>query len=625
MSPPLHWFLEEMVRRKVRKALTIYLGAALPAIGIANLLESRYAVPQVWFDRLLVLLIFGLLLTGAVSWFRGKGGEQRLGKRELAIYAVLLVAAATTVVLLPSGNPPRRPTRTPVDKSIAVLPFKNFSDEKDDVYFSDGIMEDILTNLSRIGDLRVISRTTMMRYRESSKSLRDIGEELNVGAVLEGSVRRAGGRVRIVGQLIDARTDEHLWAETYDRELRDIFEIQSDVARRIANALQAVLSPREDERLGRAPTANVEAYTLYLRGREHYSRYTREDNESAIAFFLEALSLDSLYAPAYAGLGDAYSQRVQRYGYTMDWLDSSLARSRRALELDEGLAEAHKSLALAYDNNGWIARAREEYEKAISLDPNSVTATRNLGLLEYRTGHFARALRMARQSILLAPDQVMGYVQAGMALQAVGEDSAALVQYRRARSLEPRHPVPLLGRGWLSLAAGDRAGARRAVDTLLELAPGFPPGLELSMCVDMADGEFGSALRAYEAWGSPTSSRGGFVLRMAGRKRESQRLLEESVARGKRFVASGDEGPTPLFEAASALALLGRREEALSYFRKALDAGWRDARWAKQDPLLSALRNDAAFLTILEEAGRQVELERRAIREGSDGAGGRLF
>ena len=198
MSPPLHWFLEEMVRRKVRKALTIYLGAALPAIGIANLLESRYAVPQVWFDRLLVLLIFGLLLTGAVSWFRGKGGEQRLGKRELAIYAVLLVAAATTVVLLPSGNHPRRPTRTPVDKSIAVLPFKNFSDEKDDVYFSDGIMEDILTNLSRIGDLRVISRTTMMRYRESSKSLRDIGEELNVGAVLEGSVRRAGGRVRIV-------------------------------------------------------------------------------------------------------------------------------------------------------------------------------------------------------------------------------------------------------------------------------------------------------------------------------------------------------------------------------------------------------------------------------------------
>jgi tetratricopeptide (TPR) repeat protein len=232
---------------------------------------------------------------------------------------------------------------------------------------------------------------------------------------------------------------------------------------------------------------------------------------------------------------------------------------------------------------------------------------------------------MARQSILLAPDQVMGYVQAGMALQAVGEDSAALAQYQRARGLEPRHPVPLLGRGWLSLAAGDRAGARRAVDTLLALAPGFPPGLELSMCVDMADGEFASALRAYEAWGSPTSSRGGFMLGVAGRKRESQRLLEEVVARGERFVSSGDEGPTPLFEAASALVLLGKREEALGYFRKALDAGWRDARWARQDPLLSVLRNDAAFLSILEEADRQVGLERRAIREGSDGAGGRLF
>jgi TolB-like protein/Tfp pilus assembly protein PilF len=621
MTPSSQWFLEETAKRKVRKALAIYFGAALPAIGIANLLESRYAIPQVWFDRFLVLLLFGFLLTGAVAWFRGKEGSQRLRKSELAVYAALLASAVTAAALLPSGDHPRRPSRDAADRSIAVLPFKNFSDEKGDAYFSDGIMEDILTNLSRIGDLRVISRTTMMRYRGSTKSIQEIGRELDVGALLEGSVRRAGGRIRIVGQLINARTDEHLWAETYDRDLRDIFEIQSDVARRIASALHAVLSPSEHERLAKAPTSSIEAYNLYLRGREHYSRYTREDNESAIAFFLEALTLDPLYAPAYAGLGDAYSQRVQRYGYTMDWLDSALARSRRALELDDGLAEAHKSLALAYDNSGWIARAREEYGKSISLDPNSVTAIRNLGLLEYRTGHFARALQMAKQSILLAPDQVMGYVQAGMALQAAGEDSAATSFYGRARSLEPRHPIPLLGRGWLSLAAGDRAEARKTADTLLQLVPGFPPGLELSVCVDMAGGNFRSALRSYEEWDSPPNSRGGFLLKAVGRAGESQRVLEETVARGRRFVAAGDESATPHFEAASALALLGKRAEALETFRKALDAGWRDVRWARQDPLLSALRNDAAFLRILEEAGTQVESERRAIRAGETGAG----
>jgi TolB-like protein/Tfp pilus assembly protein PilF len=619
MSLSFHSLAQELVRRRVRRALAIYLGAALPAVGIANLLESRYATPPIWFDRFLILLAAGFLLTGTVAWFHGGRGGQRLRPRELIVYALLLLAGIAGVLVLPSDRKPARTSRSTPDKSVAVLPFKNFSEGKDDEYFSNGIMDDILTNLSRIGDLRVISRTTMMRYRESTKSLQEIGRELNVGAVLEGSVRRAGDRVRIVGQLIDARTDEHLWAETYDRDLRDIFEIQSDVARRIASALQAVLSPRERDRLGKVPTSNIEAYALYLRGREHYSRYTREENESAIALFLDALSLDSLYAPAYAGLGDAYSQRVQRYGYTTDWLDSSLAKSRRALELDDGLADAHKSLALAYDNNGWIHRAREEYDRAISLDPNFVTAIRNVGLLEYRTGHIAQALAMGQRAILLAPDNVMGYVQAGMALQAVGEDSAAQALYEKARSLDPRHPVPLLGMGWLFLAAGNGGRARQTADTLMLLAPRFGPGLDLSVCINMAAGDFRTALRLYEEEGLPTSSRGGFLLKAAGRRAESQRMLQETVARTGRFVESGDESATPRFEAASALALLGKQKDALDWFRNAVDAGWREVRWGRQDPLLAILRGDAVFEQLLDEASRRLESEREAIRKGEDG------
>jgi TolB-like protein/Tfp pilus assembly protein PilF len=621
MDSSPHSFFSELVRRKVRKALGIYLGAALPTIGIANLLESRYAVPPVWFDRFLILLAAGFLFTGVVAWFHGGRGSQRLRPRELALYGFIALVGIAGAVFVPSNRQPFRTSRAATDKSVAVLPFKNFSDGKEDEYFSDGIMEDILTNLSRLGDLRVISRTTMMRYKETMKSLQEIGRELNVGAILEGSVRRAGERVRIVGQLIDARTDEHLWAETYDRDLKDIFAIQSDVARRIAASLRVVLSPHENDKLGKAPTGNVEAYALYLRGRDHYNRYSQEDNEAAISFFQKALALDSAFALAFAGLGDAYSQRVQRYGFTMNWLDSSLAMSRRALELDDGLAEAHKSLALAYDNNGWINRAREEYEKAITLNPNSVTALRNIGLLNYRTGSFADALAAAKRSILLAPDNVMGYVQTAMALAAAGEDSVALEWYRRARTLDPRHPVPLLGMGWLYLAAGENDRARNAADTLLHLAPGFGPGLELSICISMASGELRSALRVYTDAGSPLNSRGAYLLNAAGRKSESRHVLQETLAKTDRFVNAGDESPTPRFEAATALELMGRREEALAWFRKALDAGWREVRWARQDPLLASVRDDSAFQQLLEEMSKRVESERQAIRAGETGSG----
>ncbi len=622
MSPSLHWFLKEMVRRKVRKALAIYFGALLPTIGIANLLESRYALSPVWFDRLLILISAGFVLTATAAWFHGASGTQRFRTRELAIYALLALAGAAGMIALPQDHHTSRPPRTAVDKSIAVLPFKNFSDEKEDAYFSDGIMEDILSNLSRIGDLRVISRTTMMRYKESTKSLREIGQELNVGAVLEGSVRRAGDMVRIVGQLIDARTDEHLWAGTYDRNLKDIFAIQSDVARRIAASLQVILSSSESDRIDRAPTGNVEAYALYLRGRDHYNRYSQEDNEAAIALFQRAIGLDSTFALAYAGLGDAYSQRVHRFQYTTDWLDSSLAMSFRALALDHNLAEAHKSLALAYDDKGWIARAREEYAETITLNPNFVTAIRNLGLLDYRAGRFADALARAKKSIQLAPDNVMGYVQAAMAIAAVGEDSMALQWYQRARTLDPGHPVPLVGIGWLYLAAGENARARNTADTVLQLAPGFWPGLELSLCVSMASGDVRSALRAYEEAGAPMDARGGFLLRSSGRREEARRVLEETIARAGRFVDAGDEGSLTRFQAAAALELLGKRTEAVDWFRMAVAAGWREARWARRDPLLASLRTDPVFMDLLEEAEGRVESERRVIlKEEGENAG----
>ena len=231
-------------------------------------------------------------------------------------------------------------------KSIAVLPFDNLSPDPENEYFSLGITEDIITQLSKIPDLRVTSRTSAMRYQDSEKSVREIARELQVASILAGSVRRVGNQVRITAQLIDSKTDEHLWAETYDREIEDIFAIQSDVAEQIASSLKVELSPEDRARIERKPTESLTAYDYYLKGRDHYYSYSRENNEQAIEFFNEALEVDPDYALAHGGLADAYAQRWLWYGFSEEWLDSAIEESNKAVALDPDLAETYEAEGL---------------------------------------------------------------------------------------------------------------------------------------------------------------------------------------------------------------------------------------------------------------------------------------
>ena len=242
---------------------------------------------MILFDCVLSVILCGIPPAIIYAWHHNLEGKQKIQKKEIILYSISLLIAVVIIVWITGLGGVRL---LPSDaKTIAVLPFKNLSDNKEDEYFSDGIMEDILTQLSKISDLRVISRTSMMQYKNTKKNLRQIGEELNVATILEGSVRRAGGRVRIVGQLINARKDEHIWAETYDRELKDVFAIQTEVAKNIAASLQAILSPKELEQIENKSTANLDAYTFYLRGRDYFYRYTKQDNEKAIELFRNAL------------------------------------------------------------------------------------------------------------------------------------------------------------------------------------------------------------------------------------------------------------------------------------------------------------------------------------------------
>jgi len=267
-------------------------------------------------------------------------------------------------------------TSEPGDKSIAVLPFTNLSNDPDQEYFSDGIVEAILNHLFKVGDLKVISSTSTKRYKNTELSLREIAKELGVSSILEGSVQKIGNNVRITAQLIDAKTDVHLWSEIYDKNISDIFSIQSEVAQNVARELKATLTAEEKEQIGKNQTINPEAYNLYLQGRFFWNKRTKDGLNKSVKYFEKAITTDPDYALAYAGLADAYF--IQAYWGWIPWIEGaaeSKESALRALDIDKNLAEAHTVLGALLNYKEWKwEEARKELKLAIELNPNFVTA-----------------------------------------------------------------------------------------------------------------------------------------------------------------------------------------------------------------------------------------------------------
>jgi TolB-like protein len=336
-------------------------------------------------------------------------------------------------------------------KSIAVLPFDNLSADAENAFFADGIHEDVLTQLSRIGDLTVISRTSVMAYRDASTPLVQIARELNVGSILEGSVRRSGDDVRITAQLIDAETDRHLWADNFDRALTaaNVFAIQTEIAQRIADALAATLSPQEESRIAHQPTENLEAYEATLRGRESYRFYTAGGNDEAIRLFRLAIEGDPEYAEPWAGLADAFGQRVLRYGYGPEWADSAQAAADRALELDPELATAYKAAALARVAVGDFEGSIDLNLRAIELDPNYADPMMNIGVAYGAVGRLVESLRFTRRGFRLQPNVAFARANLGFAYATLGDfptgrtiiGEALAIDSLRARLRRGRPPV----------------------------------------------------------------------------------------------------------------------------------------------------------------------------------------
>jgi len=361
--------------------------------------------------------------------------------------------------------------------SIAVLPFDNMSGDPEQEYFSDGITEDIITDLSKISGLFVVARNTAFIYKGKPIKVQQVGQELGVAFILEGSVRKAGSRVRVTGQLINSKDGGHVWADRYDRDLTDIFAIQDEITHAIVEQLKVKLLPQERKVIGQAPTDNVEAYTYYLRGRQFLRRESKSYYQLARRMFAKAVELDPLYARAYAGIADCDSFLFLQYHVDVG-IDSILATSAKALDLEEGLAEAHASRGLALSLGQRYGEATAEFEQAIALDPNSFEAHYFYARACFGQGKLERAAELFERAAEIKPDDYQSLCLVIQIYRSLSRDqdseSAARRGIERAETeliLHPENPRPAcLGAAALA-TLGETDRAKEWVSRALAIDP----------------------------------------------------------------------------------------------------------------------------------------------------------
>ncbi len=537
--------VNELRRRKVPRAVGFYLAAGFGAVEILAFLAESLR-PE-WADSVryglaaayLLGLPIAVYLSWAYDWERGglrpTPPEAAVGKRALAGFGVTLaiLAAVLAGLILWPRQPAHRPQHgardTPAN-SIAVLPFSNMSADRENAEFlAAGLHDDLLTLLSKIGGLRVISRTSVARYRQTDKDLRQIGTELGVSKIMEGGVQRAGNRVRINVQLIDAATDEHLWAERYDREItaENLFGIQNEIAVAIAAAMETELSARDRTTLGSVPTDNLEAYQAYLIGKQRMITRSSDSLGAALEYFDKAILLDPDFAPAYVGLADTY-MLLGDYGNLAreEMTAKATAAAEKALSIDGQLASAYTSLGAIRSKNRDFTGAEAAFKQAIEIDRNQATAFHWYAdvLLNNRRQPEAALPRLLR-ALRLDPLSPAINATLGQIYEALGRFDDARFQYERTIEIEPaysssyyligslehfangsideavrwyreaaaRDPGNLVAQSWLGIAyldLGDVDRARFWVDRVMFLGPtNYWPNVAMTFLQVKADDE----------------------------------------------------------------------------------------------------------------------------------------
>jgi serine/threonine protein kinase/tetratricopeptide (TPR) repeat protein len=532
-----------------------------------------------------------------------------------AFVAVVVIGIALIKVLPKKATFPAAPP----NRSIAVLPFENLGDPGEDEAFSSGITEDITTQLSKISELDVRSQTSAMKYKKSDLGIKEIGRELNVVYILDGSVRRADSKVRITTRLIDTATDKNIWADTFDRDMKEIFAIQSDIAQQIAAALKATLTPAEKERVEKKPTKDIRAYEYYVKGREYYSRYKKEENEQAIELYKKAIELDPDYALAHAGLAHAYMQRVGRFGFPeAEWFDAAVEEAQKAISLDPNLAEGYKALGTYYGFvKGWWRKAVEAGQKAVEANPNNGDACCALGEYYNNIGESDKAFPFIKKAIALSPADAFPYADLGYTYIGLDDLVRAEEWLKKALELQPDLDVATTGLIDLYLALGEYNKAIEEGQTYLSKFPGNPSAyiIESVALAELFSGHYEKAQEYYQKIGEQPIEL-GYIYWKAGRKDEARKLFQGNLDRMQKQLEQGDESNDIGVSMAAIYAVQGNKEEALRWLEKAVDASpWRNYNNISRYPLLENIRDDERFKRIMDDTKAKAAEMRRRVEQ----------
>jgi len=470
-----------------------------------------------------------------------------------SIVFVLLVVATFWLARAKKAPAPLR-----ITPSIAVLPFADLSQEKDQEYFSDGLAEELLNSLVKVPGMHVAARTSSFQFKGKNEDLRGIGQKLNVATVLEGSVRKQGQRVRISAQLIQVSDGFHLWSETYDRDLTDIFAVQEEIAQSVAGSLRVTLL---GEKLPSPRATNVEAYNAYLQGKYFYARPTKENLDKAITYYNQAVSLDPSYAPAWAALSRAHSLQAAAYSPTQlpEAYKSAREAAERALALDPSLAEAHVAMGQIEQYFDWDwAGADASYQRALTLEPGNAEVVQGAANLAATLNHFEQALQLSRRAVGLDPLRASTHYVLAFNTWWAGQLDEAEAAVRKGLGVDPQFP-------WLHMVLSRVYLARsRPQEALAEAGRDPTPEFHLQ-----------ELALAYHA---------------LGQKQKSDQALAELIAKYQKYSA---------FQIAEVYASRGEADAALTWLERAYVQRDGGLTFAKGDPLLASLRSDPRYSAFL--------------------------
>ena len=447
---------------------------------------------------------------------------------------------ARALVEAPSGARSSRPVAQPaaaIGRSIAVLPFADMSAQHDQEYFTDGIAEEIINALTKVQALRVVSRSSAFAFKGKNQDIRQVGEQLNVSTVLEGSLRKAGNRLRITAQLINVADGYHLWSERYDRELEDVFAVQDEIAENIVRSLRVVLSEDEKRAIEQPRTDDVQAYEYYLRGRQFFHQFREKGLQFARRMFARAIEIDPNYARAYAGIADCSSILYHYWDASNANLEQADTASRKALELAPTLAEAHAARGLALSLRGRYDDAEREFDAAIRLDPQLYEGHYYFALARFQQGNLAEAAKLFEQAAAVRPEDYQAPILAAQSYAGLGQHAMADAGYRRAAITVERH---------------------------IELNPDDPRALYM----------------------------GANILCHIGRR-------EQGLEWGDRALALDPEDAGVLYNTACLNAVAGRSEYAIELLEKAVQNGFGHREWIDNDPDVASLRDHPRFQALL--------------------------